>query len=101
MEGSANPNDGLDGAAGEPEPGAATPGDLPGAEENEGPPAAAAEDWPAEGGGGSPSPPLDGFSGPLDHLLTLARARQIDISNISLAALVEQLAAALHQAPAT
>src|ERR1700722_2093300 len=51
--------------------------------------------------GGSPSLTLAGFSGPLDHLLTLARAHQIDLFDISLAALVEQLAAALRQAPAT
>ena len=52
-------------------------------------------------GGGSPSLTLAGFSGPLDHLLTLARAHQIDLFDISLGALVAQLAAALRQAPAT
>jgi chromatin segregation and condensation protein Rec8/ScpA/Scc1 (kleisin family) len=36
----------------------------------------------------------------LDHLLTLARAQKVDLSEISLAALVDQLAAALRQAPA-
>jgi segregation and condensation protein A len=49
---------------------------------------------------GSPHLALDGFAGPLDHLLTLARAHKIDLSDISVAALVEQLATALRQAPA-
>jgi segregation and condensation protein A len=44
---------------------------------------------------------LDGFSGPLERLLTLARAQQVDLARLSLTALVEQLAAALRQAPAT
>jgi segregation and condensation protein A len=57
------------------------------------------EDWPEGGEGGSPHLTLDGFSGPLDHLLTLARAQQIDLSAISLAAMVDQLVAALRQAP--
>lgn len=52
-------------------------------------------------GAGTPQLALEGFSGPLDHLLTLARAQKIDLSGISLAALVEQLATALRQAPAT
>jgi segregation and condensation protein A len=51
-----------------------------------------------EAEGVSPVLMLDGFSGPLDHLLTLARAQQIDLSRISLTTLVEQLAAALRQA---
>jgi segregation and condensation protein A len=51
--------------------------------------------------GGSPHLTLTGFSGPLDHLLTLARAQKIDLSAISLAALVDQLVAALRQAPGT
>jgi hypothetical protein len=50
--------------------------------------------------GGSPHLTLTGFSGPLDHLLTLARAQKIDLSDISLTALLDQLTAALHQAPA-
>jgi len=54
----------------------------------------------AAGEGGTPRLALDGFSGPLDHLLTLARAQKIDLGKISLAALVDQLAAALQQAPA-
>jgi segregation and condensation protein A len=84
MAGSTDPNNGLDGAAGEPGPRAGT-----------------LDDWPQGGAGGSPSLTLAGFRGPLDHLLTLARAHQIDLFDISLAALVEQLAAALRQAPAT
>jgi segregation and condensation protein A len=52
------------------------------------------------GEGGSPLLTLDGFSGPLDHLLTLARAQKIEIGKISLAALVDQLVTALRQAPA-
>jgi segregation and condensation protein A len=43
---------------------------------------------------------LAGFAGPLDQLLTLARAQTIDLAGISLTALVEQLMAALRQAPA-
>jgi segregation and condensation protein A len=53
------------------------------------------------GEGGSPSLTLDGFAGPLDHLLALARAAKIDLFDISLTALLDQLAAALHQAPAS
>lgn len=53
------------------------------------------------GAGGNPHLTLDGFTGPLDHLLTLARAHKIDLSDISVTALVEQLATALRQAPAT
>jgi segregation and condensation protein A len=74
--------------------------DGPGAEANEVPPAKPVEDWPAGGEGGSPHLVLDGFAGPLDHLLTLARAQKIEIGKISLAALVDQLVAALRQAPA-
>jgi len=54
----------------------------------------------AAGEGGAPLLALDGFSGPLDHLLTLARAQKIDLGKISLAALVDQLAAAVRRAPA-
>ena len=50
--------------------------------------------------GGTPSLRLDGFSGPLDHLLARARAHTIDLSQLSLGALIDQLAAALRQAPA-
>ena len=41
---------------------------------------------------------LGEFSGPLDLLLTLARAQQIDLARISLLDLINQLAAALQQA---
>ncbi len=49
----------------------------------------------------SPSLTLAGFSGTLDHLLTLARSQNIDLAEISLTALVDQLSAALQRAPAT
>jgi segregation and condensation protein A len=55
-------------------------------------------DWQEEGEGASPVLTLDGFSGPLDHLLTLARAQKIDLARISLTTLVEQLTAALRHA---
>ena len=42
---------------------------------------------------------LDGFTGPLERLLTLARAHQIDLAQLSLAALIDQLVAALRHAP--
>jgi len=57
-----------------------------------------AVDWQEEGEGASPVLTLDGFSGPLDHLLTLARAQKIDLARISLTTLVEQLTAALRHA---
>ena len=60
------------------------------------PPADGAE----AGEGGSPFLTLNGFTGPLDHLLTLARAQKIDIADISLTALIDQLTTALHHAPA-
>jgi segregation and condensation protein A len=50
--------------------------------------------------GSTPFLALGGFSGPLDRLLILARAQQADLAKISLTALVDQLAAALRQAPA-
>lgn len=52
-------------------------------------------------GEGTPRLTLDGFSGPLETLLTLARAQKIDLATISLAALVDQLGMALRQAPAS
>ncbi len=70
------------------------------AEAKTGPAAEAGEDRDNADGEGTPVLALDGFNGPLDALLTLARAQQIEIGKISLAALVEQLAAALRQAPA-
>jgi segregation and condensation protein A len=53
-------------------------------------------DGPGEGR--TPLLTLDGFSGPLDRLLTLARAQQIDLARIPLAGMVDHLAAALRQA---
>jgi len=41
---------------------------------------------------------LDGFSGPLDLLLSLARTQRIDLAGLSLRDLVDQLAPALQQA---
>lgn len=41
---------------------------------------------------------LDGFSGPLERLLMLARAQQIDLAYIPLVGMVDQLAAALRDA---
>ena len=42
---------------------------------------------------------LDGYSGPLEQLLVLARAHEIDLTRLPLVALVDQLATALHHAP--
>jgi len=53
----------------------------------------------AEGGEGTPLLDVDGFSGPLDVLLALARAHEIDLARLPLVALVDQLAAALDAAP--
>jgi len=49
------------------------------------------------GEGTAPHLELDGFSGPLDHLLALARARDIDLARVKLPALLDQLATALAQ----
>ena len=49
-------------------------------------------------GEGSPSLQLDGFSGPLDLLLSLARTQRIDLARLSVPDLVAQLTAALEQA---
>jgi segregation and condensation protein A len=54
-----------------------------------------------DGEGGSPLLTLHGFTGPLDHLLILARAQKIALADISLTALLDQLTAALRAAPAT
>ena len=48
--------------------------------------------------GSAPCLNLDGFSGPLDLLLALARSRRIDLHRIALPDLVIQLAPALRQA---
>jgi len=62
--------------------------------------AAGKEDGPADiaAGEGAPCLDLDGFSGPLDLLLALARAQRIDLKRIMLPALLDQLAPALRQA---
>jgi segregation and condensation protein A len=62
--------------------------------------AAGKEDGPANiaTGQGAPCLDLDGFSGPLDLLLALARAQRIDLKRIPLPALLDQLAPALRQA---
>jgi segregation and condensation protein A len=62
--------------------------------------AAGKGDGPADtaAGEGAPCLDLDGFSGPLDLLLALARAQRIDLKRIALPALLDQLAPALRQA---
>ena len=55
----------------------------------------------AGGEGGAPRLTLDGFSGPLDHLLALGRAQTIDLAAVSLTALLDQLTTALCQAPSS
>lgn len=52
-----------------------------------------------QGAGLTPLLELDGFSGPLERLLTLARTQQIDLARIPLADFLDQLAAALQHAP--
>ncbi len=52
-------------------------------------------------GEGTPVLDLDGYNGPLDQLLVLARAHEIDLTRLPLVALVDQLAVALQHAPAT
>src|SRR5580704_4345784 len=59
----------------------------------------AAEPQGEPAGQGGPLLVLDGFAGPLERLLTLARAHQVDLAQLSLTALLAQLAAALRQAP--
>jgi segregation and condensation protein A len=51
-----------------------------------------------DGEGGSPRLTLDGFSGPLERLLILARAQQIDLARLPVTALVDQLSTALRHA---
>ena len=58
-------------------------------------------DEPAAGQGGTPALTLDGFAGPLDHLLALARAQKIDLAALSLVTLLDQLTTALQRAPAS
>jgi chromatin segregation and condensation protein Rec8/ScpA/Scc1 (kleisin family) len=45
-----------------------------------------------DGAGQGPRLTLDGFAGPLERLLTLARARQVDLARVSLTVLADQLA---------
>jgi segregation and condensation protein A len=52
-----------------------------------------------EAEGRTPLLALDGYNGPLERLLTLARAHQVDLARLSLPDLVDQLAAALRHAP--
>jgi segregation and condensation protein A len=54
--------------------------------------------WDGSADGGTPCLDLDGFSGPLDLLLALARAQRIDLHRIALPDLLGQLAPALRQA---
>jgi segregation and condensation protein A len=63
-------------------------------------PAGPVDEDPGEGEGASPHLTLDGFTGTLEHLLTLARAQTINLADMSLAALLDQLTVALRQAPA-
>jgi segregation and condensation protein A len=53
------------------------------------------------GEGGSLLLALDGFHGPLDHLLGLARSHRINLATLSLRALVDQLVAALRLSSAS
>jgi segregation and condensation protein A len=53
------------------------------------------------GEGRTPVLVLDGFNGPLERLLTLARAQRVDLARISVRDLVDQLATALQHAPPT
>ena len=50
-------------------------------------------------GEGTPVLDLDGYNGPLEQLLVLARAHEIDLTRLRLVALVDQLATALQRAP--
>ena len=50
------------------------------------------------GEGRTPLLSLDGFSGPLGLLLTLARTQQLDLAQISLSDLLDQLTVALQLA---
>jgi segregation and condensation protein A len=52
-------------------------------------------------GARAPHLALAGFSGPLDRLLTLARAQKINLADIAITTLVDQLVVALRQAPPT
>jgi segregation and condensation protein A len=64
--------------------------------------AAAIADWedPARGARGDTAPLLsvDGFTGPLDWLLEMVRAKRIDLARLSIAALIEAFARAMTAA---
>ena len=53
----------------------------------------------ASEGQGTPLLALDGFTGPLQRLLTLARTQRIDLARLPLGDLVDQLVVALQHAP--
>jgi len=53
---------------------------------------------PTDPPGAAPWLAVDGFDGPLDGLLALARAQQINLARLSIAALIEAFAAALQAA---
>lgn len=58
-----------------------------------------ASDWelpPANGAAGAPTLSVEGFEGPLDWLLELARAQRIDLTKLSILALVEAFLRALE-----
>ncbi len=65
-------------------------------------PGAAASDWGdpprAAPAGAAPTLSVDGFEGPLDWLLELARAQKIDLARLSIAALAEAFVVALEAA---
>ena len=56
-----------------------------------------AEELTQKGEGYTPHLELDGFSGPLDRLLALARDHAIDLSRLSLPTIADQLVAALER----
>lgn len=57
-----------------------------------------AEDTPAEAGEGAFVVDIDGFEGPLDLLLALARTQKIDLTRLSILALADQYLAFIDQA---
>ncbi len=57
-----------------------------------------AEDNPAEAGEGAFVVDIDGFEGPLDLLLALARTQKIDLTRLSILALADQYLAFIDQA---
>jgi segregation and condensation protein A len=71
--------------------GSADPDDGLGAEADQVSPAAPGE-------GGTPRLTLAGFNGSLEHLLVLARARRVDLRQLSLTELIAQLVSTLQQA---